>query len=82
MTILLLQFIYCLEVPVQVLARIAPRVSGIMDLLVSPGVRKKNLASVRLQIRKCVKDVSAEVDKASSTRSMSSNARQVSDWYN
>lgn len=55
--VLLLQLVDGLEVAVQVLARVAPRVPGVMDLLVRPGVREEDLAAVGPYVCKCIEDV-------------------------
>lgn len=60
MSVLLLELVDRLEVAVEVRSVVVPRVSGIVDVLVSPEVGENDLAAVRSQVGEGVENVPAE----------------------
>lgn len=54
---LLLEIIYRLEVAVQVVAAVVPRIAGIVDIFVGPYVGENDFAGVGFEIGKGVEDV-------------------------
>lgn len=57
MSVLLFQFVDSLEITVEVVSNIIPRVTRIVDILVCPSIRKDDFARVRPQISECIEDV-------------------------
>lgn len=52
--VLLFELVNRLEIPIQILATIIPRIIGVMDLLVGPGIREEDFPSIGFQISKSV----------------------------
>lgn len=61
MSMLFLQLVNGLEVAIQILATVSPRVSRVVNFLVCPSIRQKDFSSIWLEICKGVKDVSADL---------------------
>ena len=60
MTMLLLQVVYCLEVAIEICTRIGPRVTGVVNVLVSPEVREEDFTGVWPDICERIKDVTGK----------------------
>lgn len=56
-SVLLLQFVDCLEVSVQILPTVVPRIPRVVNFLIGPGIRQENLAGIRLYICKCIQNM-------------------------
>lgn len=80
MPVLFLELVEGLEVSVEVLSIIVPRVPRIVDLLVCPRVRQKDFSRIRFQICKGIEYVAIYVTFKfvdSTTKNYCMDARQV-----
>lgn len=57
MSILLFQFIDGLEISVEVVPDIIPRIARVVNIFVRPCIRENNFARVRSQIGECIENV-------------------------
>lgn len=57
MSILLFQFIDGLEISVEVVPDIIPRIARVVNIFVRPCIRENNFARVRSQISECIENV-------------------------
>ena len=68
MSVLLLQLVNGLEVPIQVLAAVIPRILRIVDFLIGPRVREEDFSSVGLQIGERVENMPSSLSASSDAR--------------
>ena len=56
---LLFQLVYRLEVAIKIRARIGPRITWVVNVLIRPKVGEEDLSGISTDVRKCVKYVTA-----------------------
>lgn len=61
MSMFLLEQIDCFHIAIQVLARVIPRVAGVVDILIRPQVREEDFPRVGFDICEGVKKVTTRV---------------------